>query len=92
MMYDILKTDLMNEAFERAINNRDNYDNDGAVIDDYVAADVYIDISNDEYGENISDNEVKDYLEKNDIYQSSINTENIVDENDFENYIDSEDE
>ena len=91
-MYDILKTDLMNEAFERAINNRDNYDNDGAVIDDYVAADVYIDISNDEYGENISDNEVKDYLEKNDIYQSSINTENIVDESDFENYFNREDE
>ena len=91
-MYDILKTDLMNEAFEKAIKNQDNYDNGGAIIDDYVAADVYIDIGDDEYGENISDNEINDYLEKNDIYQSSINTENIVDENDFENYIDSEDE
>ena len=71
-MYDVLKTDLMNEAFEKAMSNQDNYDNDGIVIDDYVAADVYIDLSQDDYGEKISDDEVNDYLEKNGIYQSSI--------------------
>tara|TARA_Y100000310_G_scaffold192327_1_gene192282 strand:+ start:391 stop:618 length:228 start_codon:yes stop_codon:yes gene_type:complete len=71
-MYDVLKTDLMNEAFEKAMSNQDNYDNDGIVIDDYVAADVYIDLSQDDYGEKISDDEVNDYLEKNGIHQSSI--------------------
>ena len=71
-MYDVLKTDLMDKAFEKAMSNQDNYDNDGIVIDDYVAADVYIDLSQDDYGEKISDDEVNDYLEKNGIYQSSI--------------------
>ena len=71
-MYDVLKTDLMDKAFEKAMSNQDNYDNDGIVIDDYVAADVYIDLSQDDYGEKVSDDEVNDYLEKNGIYQSSI--------------------
>ena len=53
-----------------ALANADNYDNDGNVIDDYVAADVYIAMSDDNF-ENVDDM-INEVLKEHEIYESNI--------------------
>tara|TARA_Y100000401_G_scaffold95936_1_gene82834 strand:+ start:282 stop:548 length:267 start_codon:yes stop_codon:yes gene_type:complete len=55
---------------EVALANADNYDGDGNVIDDYVAADVYIAMSDDNF-ENVNDM-IGEVLMEHEIYESSI--------------------
>lgn len=66
---DIVKR-MIGDHVRVALANQDNYDNDGNVIDDYVAADVKIAMDNDNWM-NVDDL-IDDVLKDNDIYQSNI--------------------
>ena len=66
---DIVKR-MIGDHVKVALANQDNYDNDGNVIDDYVAADVAIAMNNDNWM-NVDDL-IDDVLKDNDIYQSAI--------------------
>ncbi len=53
-----------------ALTNADNYDSDENIIDDYVAADVYIAMKDDNF-ENVGDL-IDEVLKEHEIYQSNI--------------------
>ena len=66
---DIVKR-MIGDHVKVALANQDNYDNDGNVIDDYVAADVAIAMNNDNWM-NVDDL-IDDVLKDHGIYQSAI--------------------